>query len=205
VARRRPLLSRDLPLDALDRRAAYVHEACAAARAGSLLGGEDAPSLLMAGAEAAAAHPELVAAADRVIFIDPPLSGATFAALVAATTSPADVHLLWGEPEIGFAGRVAVAQYDLDRCLRSLWAVVRRNEWAVGPGVEEVLCSGSFLAAPPTVAAALRVLQELGLSAGAAGKNPDGKVDLAASRTYTLWQHRYHKKTFLDLCRATTL
>jgi single-stranded-DNA-specific exonuclease len=205
VARRRPLLSRDVPLDALGRRAAYVHEACAAARAAGLLDGEGAPSLIMAGAEAAAAHPGLVAVADRLILIDPPLSGATFAALLAAVPPHADVHLLWGDPEIAFAGKVAAAQYDIDRCLRGLWTVLRRNEWAVGPGVEEVLCAGPFLAAPPTLAAALRVLRELGLPAEAAGKNPDGKVDLAASRTYMSWQHRYHRKTFLDLCRATTL
>jgi hypothetical protein len=214
VGRRRPLLTRDLPLAALDRQAAYVHDACAACRLRGLLDGAPpspaapgaaAPSVLMATAETAAAYLRLAAAADRVVFLDPPLSGPTFAGVLAARAPHADVHLLWGEAEIGFAGKVLEGHYDLDRRLRSLWRTLGRNGGALGLSLDEEMCSGTFLGAAPTLAAALRVLGELGLLVEAGGKNPDGKVDLAASRTYGLWHQRYRNERFFDRCRATTL
>jgi single-stranded-DNA-specific exonuclease len=231
VGRRRPLLTRDLPLAALDRQAAYVHDACAAGRLRDLLEGAPpspaapaaapaaagpgmapaaaapgaAPSVIMATAETAAAYPRLAAAADRVVFVDPPLSGPTFAGVLAALAPHADVHLLWGEAEIGFAGKVLGGHYDLDRRLRSLWRTLGRNGGALGLSLDEEMCSGTFLGAAPTLAAALRVLGELGLLVEAGGKNPDGKVDLAASRTYGLWHQRYRNERFLDHCRLTAL
>jgi single-stranded-DNA-specific exonuclease len=210
AGRRRPLLTRDVPLAALDRAAAYVNDSCAAARLPRLLGTEGGPSVLMAGAETAAAHPELVAVADRLVFLDPPLCGATFAAVLEAAAPHADVHLLWGEAEVGFAGKVLEADYDLDRSLRGLWRARGVFEGELGLALEDQVSTGPFLGPLPTLAAALRVLDELGLLADAhgnkiGGRAADGKVDIAASRTYRQWHRQYRNERFLERCRAGTL
>jgi len=204
VARRRPLLTRDVSLDALGRRAAYVAGACAAGRLPDLLSGDRAPSLLMAASEAAATLPELVAVADRVVFLDPPLSGEASAAVLAAAPD-ADVHLLWGPTEVGFADRVLQIDYDLDRLLRRLYRTMVDNGGDAGAAVLAEHARGALLTEPAPLAAALRVLGETGLAERAAGKDPSReRVDLQTSETYRAWHRRYPTKRRRESSRTTT-
>lgn len=203
VARRRPLLTRDLPLAALGRTAAYVQGACAAARLPALLGATE-PSLIMTGSETAAAHEDLVRACTRLVFIDPPLSEPAFCRIVAASSPKTDVHLLWGEAEIGFAGKIVESDYDIDRRLRAVWRALDGSGGDAAAALDAELVTGPFLTKLPTLAAALQVLDETGLLAPAPGKKPVGRVDLTTSEAYRLWHRRYRRESLPGIFRSTT-
>lgn len=211
VGRRRPLLTRDLPLAALGRSAAYVQGACAAPRLAELLDDGRGPSLIMAGSETGAAWPALAAACSRLVFVDPPLSEAAFCDIVAAAPD-ADVHLLWGEAEVGFAGKVVESDYHMDRCLGRLWGALKAVEGDLTAALDAEVTAGPFLAKLPTLAAALRVLEDIGLLTRVGGKNPEGRVrtdpaegvDRTTSETYRTWHRRYRRESLPSLFRTTT-
>ena len=205
VGRRRPLLTRTLPLDALGRSGMYLAAACAHDRLAAALGHTEAddvswsgpapPDTVVTSVVTAAAHPQLVAAFDQVIFLDPPLEAASLAAVLKAAAGP--VRFVWGDPEVHFAGTVAEADYDIDATLRRLWRGLPGSGSPAARAVEEGLfAAGPFLAKLPTLTAAWRVLREAGLLAADGGKNEvepgSGKVDLTVSPTYTLWRQRFH-------------
>lgn len=219
VGRRRPLLTRDVPLVSLGRTAAYVQGGCAAVRLPRLLGSspladggtsDDAdrssagpPTVIMAGCETAAAFPELPAACRRLIFVDPPPSDDSFCRTVAAAAH-ADVHLLWGEPEIGFCERVVESDYNIDRRLRSLWRALTASGGDLTAALDAELVNGPFLTKLPVLAAAIQVLSEIGLLEKAAGNDRIGKVDVGTSRTYTAWHRRYRNENRSRSFRTTT-
>jgi single-stranded-DNA-specific exonuclease len=203
VARRRPLLDGGLPLPTLGRAGACVTAACARDRLPGLLAGTPAPAerarrrppdTIIASAITAAAFPQLVAWADQLVFIDPPLDPVSFAAVLAAARGT--VRFVWGDAEVHFAGAVVDSDYGIDALLRRLW---RRLPQQGGPGaraaVEELFGGGSYPAKLITLQAAWCTLREAGLLAADGGKNevvgPNGKVDLAVSPTYRLWHQRF--------------
>jgi hypothetical protein len=214
VARRRPLLTRDVHLPQLGRASLYLNGACAAIRLGDAVcgdGGDAAPDVVMASAVTAAANPELVAAFDHVAFVDPPFDGAIFAAVLAAVAPHALVHALWGETEVHFASSVVAAEYDLQVACRRVYRAL--NAAGVGAVVAspdtELFGRQGFLAKLPTLGAAWRTLSEAGLLADDAGKKgvtkAEGKTDLSVSAAYRSWHERFHTTTFLRRCLSIRL
>ena len=223
VARRRPLLTRDLPLEALGRSGAYLNGACAARRLERLLGGAEPgreapaagvaaglpagperPDVVVASAVTAAAHPALVAAFDRVLFLDPPLDEVSLARVLAAARGRVD--FAWGRPEVHFAGKVAACDYDLDTMLRRLWRALPSAGSVAAALERELFVAGPFLAKLPTLLAAWRTLRETGLLAPDGGKTLKGragKTDLSRSPTYRLWHQRFPNKPFPHRCLST--
>ena len=124
VARRRPLLSRDVLSPQLARRAAYLQAACVG-RLGEALAG---PDVVMTGYDVVAARPQLAAAFAHVVLLDPPFTRRLLAA-VAAAAPEAWVHALWGRAEAGFAdaGRGRRARPRRDDAARLARAQRRRR------------------------------------------------------------------------------
>jgi hypothetical protein len=215
VARRRPLLSRDLMPAAFTGGALYLNAACMAPRQPLALtpakAGGEPPAVVMAGAEAAALSPELVGGFRHVVFVDPPLSDAAFTAVVAAADREAWVHVLWGEGEVHFAEQVATGAFDLEARVRRLWRrIARADKVDAAAALEsELVGDGRFLVELPTLVAAWRTLDECGLLEREHGKNlirvGRQKVDLDSSETYRTWHNQYTKKTFLAHCRAARI
>ena len=216
VARRRPLLSRDVLAPQLDCEGLYLHGACVAARAGLALPAAPdasacAPGAVMTDCLSAALNPALVAEFGHVFFVDPPFSGTLLEAVVGAAGPSAWVHCGWGAGEVHFSEKVLASGYDLDARLRHLWRVVsgRRGKPADSAAESELLGAGPFLAELPTLAAALGALEETGLLAAEEGKNrvrpAEGKVDLSTSRTYLTWRRLFHTTTYLQHCLTAPL
>ncbi len=207
VARRRPLLARDLSLAHLRATGLYLNASCLPRRLPLACGaaGESAPDVVMASTATAAAHPELVAAFSHVAFVDPPFSAAALHSVLAAAGETACVHALWGQNEVHFAGKVASGEYDLDAELRRVYRVLSQADGRpFDDGLErELAAHGRFLAKLPTLAVARATLLEAGLVVSEGGKNRvrkvDGKVDLTTSPTYRRW-HRRHTSQYLQRC-----
>ena len=216
VARRRPLLARDVLAPELGCEGLYLHGACVAARAG-LAGSSPpdesmhVPGAVMTDCVSAALNPAVVAAFAHVFFVDPPFSGALLDGIVGAAAPSAWVHFGWGAGEVHFSEKVLAAGYDLDARLRQVWRAVsgQRGERAGGADESELLADSPFLAELPTVAAALGTLHETGLLAAEEGKNlvrpAESKVDLSTSRTYVAWRRLFHTTTFLKHCLTAPL
>jgi single-stranded-DNA-specific exonuclease len=213
VARRRPLLSRDLLQAGFSGGALYLNAACLPLRLPLTLGASAGapPAVVMASAESAALAPELVGAFRHVAFIDPPLSSAAFTAVVAAADKEAWVHVLWGEGEVHFAEQVVSAAFDLEARVRRLWRRVAGADGVdAGAALEmELAGDGRFLAELSALAAAWHTLDECGLLEREGGNNlirvGRQKVDLDSSETYRTWRNKYKEKTFLALCRAARI
>ena len=212
VARRRPLLTRDLPLEQLGRVAAYLNGACAHTRAvrfasppAGVAGSAPRPDVLVASSLTAGGRPELVASFDRVVFLDPPLDEVSLARVLAA--APGAVDFVWGPTEVQFAGKVGACDYDLDAMLRRLWRALPSGGAAATAVERDVFAAGPFLAKLPTLVAAWQTLRETGLVGPGGGKNlkgNGGKADLSASSTYRLWHRRFQIDPFLQRCLSTT-
>jgi len=215
VARRRPLLSRDLLPPGFAGGALYLNAACLPLRLPLALtsGGAAGASaaVVMAGATSAAMSPDLVGGFGHVVFVDPPLSAAALNTVIAAADREAWIHVLWGEGEVHFAEKVAAAAYDLDAQVRRLWRRIARAGDADAAAVleMELVGDGRLLAELLTLVAAWRTLDECGLLEREDGKNlirvGRQKVDLGSSETYRTWHNQYKEKTFLAHCRAARI
>ena len=221
VARRRPLLTRDLWLPQLGAGCLYLNAACAHERLGEAIGGGEgggdaAPAIVMASAATAAASPALVAAFDHVAFVDPPLDGGLFAAVLAALGPEADAHFVWGRAEVHFTQQVAATDYDLQAACRRLYRALGGPGERAAAEVEEGVVGGGdgLLAKPAAVAAAWRTLTEAGLVASERGKKGDrrvvvtavdGKVDLTTTATFSAWHARFTRTRFLQSCLSMRL
>ena len=159
VARRRPLLSRDVLSPQLARRAAYLQSACVG-RLGEALAG---PDVVLTGYDVVAARPQLAAAFAHVVLLDPPFTRSLLAA-VAAAAPEAWVHALWGRAEAGFAAQVAAAELDLDATMRRAWRALSAGSGRFDEALEqEVLGGDPFLRSAGAAAAALRALRDAAL------------------------------------------
>lgn len=207
VARRRPLLSRDVPLAALGAAGAYLHGACAARRAADLASAAaEARWVVMADAEAAAAAPELLGSVRRAVFLDPPFSQATADAVCAGLAADAELYRLWSPAEAEFTQKVLSRFYDLDAALRTLWQGLQETQ-DPGAALEQQLTRGELLPPPLTTMAAARTLAELGLLPVGDGEYLKRRADAgdpatgtaagtthrSASETYRAWRRRYDK------------
>jgi len=229
VARRRPLLARDALPPELGRRAMYLQCACAnrlgeavgrapvgsadaapgegegVAGHATMPGGEGPPDVVMAGVDLAAAHPELVAAFDQVVFVDPPFSAALHDDVLTAAAPGAYIHALWGPGDVHFSEEVLAAGYDLDATLRRVWRALDAGEGRFDERLEqELLVQGPFLAPLASVAAALRVLRAAGLLRTDGEtyelKRPQRKADMTTIEAHRAWRRRFHTRAYLASC-----
>jgi hypothetical protein len=189
----------------LGRRGLYVQTACAG-RLGDALAG---PDVVMAGLDLAVARPELAAAFDHVVLLDPPFTRRQFAALAAAAPQ-AWLHLLWGEAEARFSARLQAAELDLDAVMRRAWVALRAGSGAFDDVLEQELLQGDpFLRPVGAAGAALRALREAGLLHVEAGRyhleQPRGKVDVTTADTYGAWHRLFQTPDFLPTCLTARL
>jgi len=206
VARRRPLLTRDVLPPELRRGGLYLHGACAAARAG-LVGEGD---VVLVGHDVALAHPELLHAAAHVAFVDPPPTRLAFDTLLAAAGPDTWLHILWGRGEVDFADKVARSLFDLEPVSRLLWRVLAAAGGRFGEVPEqELLLQGPYLRPLAPLAAALRAFIEAGLAGVAEGglqlQRPDVKADLTGTETYRAWHRLFQTNDFTESCLTRRL
>jgi hypothetical protein len=205
VARRRPLLTRDVLTPGLRCGGAYVQAACAH-RAAAVA----ADGVVMTTPDVALADPAFAAGFAHVVLLDPPMTQPTWAGLAAAAPE-AHLHALWGAAEAGFAARVRETQLDLDAAMRRVWKALAAGSGRFDAGLEQELLGGGAVLAPvAAVAAALSALREAGLLvAGEAGEyhleRPESKVDVTRTDAFQAWRNRYQTPDFLQTCLTTQL
>jgi single-stranded-DNA-specific exonuclease len=205
VARRRPLLSRDVLSPQLGRSGLYVQAACARRVADALAG----PDVVMAGLDLALANPELAASFAHVFLVDPPLTRAQFGRLVAAAPN-AWIHAGWGPSEAGFAEQVAAAEFELDAVMRRVWRALSAGSGRFDDALEQELLGGDpFLRSYSAAGAALCVLRDAGLLVVEAGgyhlERPQSKVDVTRTDTYEAWHTLFLTNDFLRTCLTAKL
>ncbi|HSL95646.1 MAG TPA: single-stranded-DNA-specific exonuclease RecJ, partial [Thermoleophilia bacterium] len=206
VARRRPLLTRDVLPPELRRGGLYLHGACVAGRAG-LAGAGD---VVLVGHDVALARPELLRAAAHVAFIDPPPTRLAFDALLAAAGPDAWLHILWGRGEVDFADKVARSLFDLQPVSRLLWRALAAAGGRFGEVPEqELFLQGPYLRPLAPLAAALRAFTEAGLAGVVEGglqlERPDVKTDLTGTETYRAWHRLFQTNDFTESCLTRPL
>jgi len=201
VARRRPLLSRDVLSPQLARRAAYLQSACVG-RLGEALAG---PDVVLTGYDVVAARPRLAAAFAHVVLLDPPFTRSLLAA-VAAAAPEAWVHALWGRAEAGFAAQVAATELDLDATMRRAWRALSGGSGRFDEALEQEVFGGDpFLRSAGAAAAALRALRDAALlhvdeAGGYHLERPQSKVDVTRTDTYKAWHTLFQTNDFLRTC-----
>ena len=205
VARRRPLLARDVLTPGLGVTGAYVQPACAR-RAAALAGS----GVVMATPEVALADPEFAQTFAHVVLLDPPYTTSLWASLAAAAPE-AWLHALWGPAEAEFATRLRESQLDLDATMRRVWQTLSAAQGRFDDGLEqELLGQGAFLAPVSALAAAFAALQEAGLLVAEGGggyhlERPRQKVDVTRTDAHRRWHNRYQTPDFLQTCLTTQL
>jgi single-stranded-DNA-specific exonuclease len=205
VARRRPLLSRDVLTPGLGVAGAYVQPACAE-RAAGLSGA----GVVMATPEVALADAGFARAFTHVVLLDPPYTTSLWAAIAAAAPE-AWLHALWGPAEAEFAARLRESQLDLDATMRRVWKALSAAQGRFDDGLEqELLGRGAVLAPVPALAAAFAALQEAGLLVAEGGggyhlERPQHKVDVTRTDAHRRWHNRYQTPDFLQTCLTTQL
>jgi len=127
------------------------------------------------------ATPELVAAFEHVVMVDPPRGSAdenrcaapfagpaeNRAAAPPAGAAPGFVHQLWGEPENGFAVSASDEQLASRGTVAGVFRGLREAGEGSGSELRKALAgSGAHPLGPETAARCFRVLTELGLVAG---------------------------------------
>jgi hypothetical protein len=205
VARRRPLLGRDVLPPALGCRGAYLQAACR----GRLEAVVEGAGVVMTGYDVALACPGVAAAFTHVVLLDPPPSAAAYTAAVAAA-GQAWVHALWGPAEARFAETVQAAGPGLDQEMRRVWRAL-----SAGPGrfddalEQELVETDPFLRPVGVLASALRALREAGLLGVDGGgyhlERPQSKVDVTSSGSYGTWHTLFQKNDFLRTCLTARL
>jgi single-stranded-DNA-specific exonuclease len=206
VARRRPLLTRDVLSPQLGRRAAYVQPACA----GRLDGLPDRADVVLAAYDVVAARPQLAAGFAHVVLLDPPFTRRLLAA-VAAAAPEAWLHGLWGKEEAGFATRVAGTDLELDGVMRRVWRILHAASGGFDLALEQELFRGEpFLRAGGARAAALRALREAGLlrtdgSRGYHLERPQDKVDVSRTASFSSWHSLFRTSSYLQTCLTAAI
>jgi single-stranded-DNA-specific exonuclease len=201
VARRRPLLSRDVVAPQLARQAAYLQSACAG-RLGDVFAG---PDVVMTDYHVVAARPQLAAAFAHVVLLDPPFTRSLLAA-VAAAAPDAWLHALWGRSEAGFTAQIVAAELDLDATMRRAWRALSAAAGRFDEALEQELLGGdAYLRSAGTAAAAVRALRDAGLlrvdeSGGYHLERPQSKVDVTQTETYKTWHNLFQTSDFLRTC-----
>ena len=209
VARRRPLLSREILGEHIAARGLYVRDACAS----RLALAADADVVLAGMDLAAVTDPDLFARAvagfPHVVLADPPFTRALFTRVVEACAS-SWLHLCWGPAELDFAGRIRQADYDVEAAARRIWRALDAGSGRFDEALAGELLNGqTFLPSVATLAAAFRVLREAGLLrvAGDAYEldRPATKIDITNTESYRAWHTLFQTTDFLPTCLTARL
>lgn len=205
VARRRPLLTRDVLAPGLGCVGAYVQAACR-----HRLPNMAAADVCLATPDVALDDPAFTRSFAHIVMLDPPFTTAMWAGLAAAAPE-AWLHAFWGPGEASFAGRVRESQLDLDASMRRVWRALTSGSGRFDEALEqELLGRGAVLAPVAAVGAALKALREAGLLVpGADGgyhlERPKNKVDVTRTVAHTRWHNRYQTPDFLQTCLTAQL
>jgi len=205
VARRRPILTRDVLAPGFGAGGAYVQAACA-----QRLAAAGAAGVVLATPDLALDDPAFAQSFAHVALLDPPFTGVMWAGLVAAAPESC-LHALWGAGEATFAGRVRETQFDLDATMRRVWRALSAGSGRFDDALEqELLGRGTVLAPVAAVAASVGALREAGLLvAGEDGgyhlERPQSKVDVTRTNAHRRWYNRYLTPDFLQTCLTTQL
>ncbi|HET6496323.1 MAG TPA: single-stranded-DNA-specific exonuclease RecJ [Thermoleophilia bacterium] len=209
VARRRPLLSRDVLGEDIAARGLYVQDACAsrvalAADADVVVAGMDLVAVIDAGRLAS-----VVSGFPHVVLADPPFTRGLFAHVVANCAS-SWLHLCWGRAELDFAGRMRQAEYDVDAAARRIWRALEAGSGRFDESLAgELLSRQTFLPSVATLAAAFRVLREAGLLQvdGDAYElqRPATKIDITTTESHKAWHTLFQTDDFLPTCLTARL
>ena len=205
VARRRPLLTRDVLAPGLDCSGAYVQAACR-----HRLAAAQGSGVVLASPDLALDAPAFARSFAHVALLDPPFTGGMWAALAAAAPD-ACLHALWGAGEAAFAGRVRESQLDMDAAMRRVWKALAAGSGRFDEALEQELLGGGAVLAPVApVAAAFEALREAGLLVAGDGgeyhlERPQSKVDVTRTDACRRWHHRYQTPDFLQTCLTAQL
>jgi single-stranded-DNA-specific exonuclease len=118
---------------------------------------------------ALATQPELVAAFEHVVMVDPPRGAAdeSRCAQPAGAAEPGFLHRLWTDAEQGFAGSAFDEQNASRATVSGAFRRLREAGPVSGTGLREALAgNGAHPLCPVTAARCFRILVELGLVAG---------------------------------------
>lgn len=118
-------------------------------------------------------EPELAAAFEHVVLVDPPRCEADRlrTQLACAEEGPGFVHCLWTEAEQEFAGKALAEQWPTREGVATTYRALRQTGDARGRRLREALVGGgSHSLCPEACARRFRVLRELGLLQG----SPEG-------------------------------
>jgi single-stranded-DNA-specific exonuclease len=205
VARRRPLLTRDVLTPGIDCSGAYVQAACR-----QRLAATEGAGAVLSSPDLALDHPAFAGSFTHVVLLDPPFTASMWAGLAAAAPG-AYLHAFWGAAEASFAGRVRETQLELDVAMRRVWKTLAAGSGRFDDALEqELLGGGAVLAPAAAVAAAFAALQEAGLFvAGPDGgyhlERPQSKVDATQTDAWRRWRNRYQTPDFLQTCLTAQL
>jgi single-stranded-DNA-specific exonuclease len=114
--------------------------------------------------------PELAAAFEHVVLVDPPRSASDElrAGAPCAADGPGFLHLLWTEAEGEFAGQALAEQWATREGVAAAYRALRQTGDATGRRLREALSgAGAHPLCPEACARRFRVLRELGLLQGA--------------------------------------
>jgi single-stranded-DNA-specific exonuclease len=113
--------------------------------------------------------PQLAAAFEHVVLVDPPRAEADefLAALPCEATSPGYLHLLWSDAEVEFATQALAEQWATREGVAATYRTLRKTGDARGCRLREALAgAGDHPLCPEASARRFRVLRELGLLQG---------------------------------------
>jgi single-stranded-DNA-specific exonuclease len=169
------------------------------------------PGLVLSDYAALELAPEIAAAHDHVVLVDPPPFPRLMALARSSDESGRFLHPVWGEAEHAFALSVLEEQYGLRMSLRSLFRDLR----AAAPAHEDSLQLalrggvGRHHRSPQLAARCMRVLAELGLAridlesgARRLGAVSSDGTELKRSATFRAYSARHEKgKRYLESLR----
>jgi hypothetical protein len=117
--------------------------------------------------------PELAAAFEHVVLVDPPRAEAdeVLASAPCTDSSPSYLHVLWSEAEVEFATKALAEQWATREGVAATYRAMRQTGDARGKRLREALAgTGDHPLCPEASARRFRVLRELGLLQG----SPEG-------------------------------
>ncbi|MCL4472480.1 MAG: single-stranded-DNA-specific exonuclease RecJ [Actinobacteria bacterium] len=187
VARRRRLITQELPVAAGRLRQAYMASSRCSSRILSerlrrLQSGE--PSMMLADFATVTANPELAGHFKHLALVDPPWNRRVFDDITAAAPE-AFVHLFYCSDEVQFTGKVLEHEYDLRG---QSTRVYKHLETGIKYPLDEtterlLLAGGKYLRQPVMIARCIRILEELSLVSVEDGADGPMMSLLAAERT----------------------
>lgn len=137
------------------------------------LAGRAASGLALIDFAALERAPELTAAFEHVVIVDPPRreDDEKLAGAPCGDSSPGYLHVLWSEGEIEFATKALAEQWATREGVAATYRALRQTGDARGCRLREALAGvGDHLLCPEAAARRFRVLRELGLLQG----SPEG-------------------------------